>query len=430
MLFLLSLLVAVSSLEWYQQKDLSDFHLQSIISRDCYRGTYGTLSLFTCPLTHVRLEPFASSDQLLCVVQAANYLTAAKILALSGDVEVLWSDNQEYLVVASRLETGLYPSVCSRSEFQGSARNVYTVSSHSIHPYTGEVGDAVGAPLDAVDEFLKDVTANELEDINKGLAWGVPNGAWNTRNSYGNGSKLAVNYVKDEFTKAQAIVTTHTFRSDMCDNVVALFRGMASPNEYVVLGAHLDSRSTNNTSPTQEAPGADDNGTGSALAVLFARLVNKRKVQFRRSILVITFCGEEQGLLGSRAIASLYKNNQTNIVAMYNIDMVGYKPTNSPTVIAFMTGSTNANLTSECRSTISTYLPTLPQGTTSACCSDQQAFHENGFPALGVFETNTSSVIYPDYHRSTDTPDKVNFTQVQYFGQSVFSCLLTKAQII
>jgi len=430
MLFLLSLLVAANSLEWYQQKDLSDFHLQSIISRDCYRGTYGTLSLFTCPLTRVHLEPFASSDQLLCVVEATNYLMAAKILALSGDMDVLWSDNQEYLVVASRLANGLYPNVCSRSEFQGSARNVYTVSSHSIHPYTSPVGDAVGAPLDTVDQFIKDVTANELEEINKGLAFGVPNGAWNTRNSYGQGSRLAVNYVKDEFSKAGATVTTQTFRSDMCDNVIAEFRGMSSPTEIVVLGAHLDSRSTNNTSPTQEAPGADDNGTGSALAVLFARIVKKRGTQFRRTIRVITFCGEEQGLIGSRAIASLYKNQSVNVVAMYNIDMVGYKPPTSGTVVAFMTGSANANLTAECRSTVSQYLPTQAQGTTSACCSDQQAFHENGYAALGVFETNTSSVVYPDYHRSTDTPDKVNFPQVAIFGQSVFSCLLTKAQII
>jgi len=57
-------------------------------------------------------------------------------------------------------------------------------------------------------------------------------------------------------------------------------------------------------------------------------------------------------------------------------------------------------------------------------------FFENGFPAIGVFETNTSSVVYPDYHRDTDTPDKVNFPQVAIFGQAVFSCLLTTAQIL
>jgi len=145
---------------------------------------------------------------------------------------------------------------------------------------------------------------------------------------------------------------------------------------------------------------------------------------------VITFCGEEQGLVGSRAIAQFYKNQGVPITAMYNVDMVGYKPPNQGTVVAFMTGSTTASLVTECRATIANYLPTQAQGTTSACCSDQQAFFENGFPALGVFETNTSSVIYPDYHRSTDTPDKVDFPQVAIFAQSIFSCLLSKAGVI
>jgi len=214
----------------------------------------------------------------------------------------------------------------------------------------------------------------------------------------------------------------------MCDNIVADFPG--DPTSIIVLGAHLDSRSTNNTSPDLVAPGADDNGTGTAIAILFARLVARLKYQFRSTVRVITFCGEEQGLLGSRNIAQFYKNQSVPITAMYNVDMVGYKPPGQDTVVAFMTGSTTASLVTECRATISNYLPTQAQGTTSACCSDQQAFFENGFPALGVFETNTSSVIYPDYHRSTDTPDKVDFPQVAIFAQSIFSCLLSKAGVI
>jgi len=344
-------------------------------------------------------------------------------------VDVLWSDGQEYIVVAARLGTGLYPNICSRSEFQGSAVNVYTVSPNSIQPST-VLDQAVGAPLDTIAGFIAAVSASELKDINEKLAFGSPNGAWNTRNSYGNGSKLAVNFAFSEFQSAGASVTRQTFRADMCDNVIAEFRGAAAPTEIVVLGAHLDSRGVNNTSPTAAAPGADDNGSGTALAIHFARLVKQRGTQFRRTVRIITFCGEEQGLLGSRAIAQLYKNQSVNIIAMYNIDMVGYKPPTSPTVVAFMTGSATANLTTQCRNTVSQYLPSQPQGTTSACCSDQQAFFENGFPAIGVFETNTSSVVYPDYHRDTDTPDKVNFPQVAIFGQAVFSCLLTTAQIL
>jgi len=409
---------------------LSDYHLQSIIDRDCYRGTYGRLSLFTCPLTHVYLESFATSDQLLCVVEASNYPMAAKIISLSGEVDLLWNDG-EYFVVAGH-SASVYPTICSRSEFQGSAQNVYTVSSHSIHPATYSPAVEVGAPMDTVQGFIGGVTASELQEIVTKLAYGDPSGNWNTRNSYSVGATRAVNWVVDEFKNAGATVTLHQFNSSMCSNVIADFRGASASDEIVVLGAHLDSRAASTTNATQPAPGADDNGTGSAIAVLFARLVKRRGTAFRRTIRVITFCGEEQGLVGSRAIARMYNstNPRTNIVAMYNVDMVGYKPPTSPTVVAFMTGSSTASLRTECQSTVQQYLPSQPIGTTSACCSDQQAFFEVNYPAIGVFETNTSSVIYPDYHRDTDTPDKVNFPQVAIFAQAAYSCLLTKGQIL
>jgi len=434
MLFLLAFLGVVNSVEWYQQKDLSDFHLQSVISRDCYRGTYGSLSLFTCPLTHVHLDPFTtlSNDKLLCVVEASNYYQAAKILALSPEVDVLWEDEKEYFIIGGLVDhLAIHPTICSRSEFGGAAKNVYTVSSHSIHPYASEFESQPGAPLVTIQEFLANVSASEIQDINTKLAYGDPNGTWNTRNSYGTGATLAVNWTLREFQNAGASAQRYTFRTDMCDNLVAEFRGTALPNEIIVLGAHLDSRSTQVNSPTQVAPGADDNGTGTAIAVLFARIARRLNASFRRTIRLMTFCGEEQGLVGSRAIASSYRTSGVNVVAMYNVDMVGYRrpAPNNFTVLAFMTGSTNANLTSQCRSTITTYLPTVAQGTTSACCSDQQAFHENNFPALGLFETNTSSVVYPDYHQSTDTPDKVNFQQVADFARAAFSCVLSRAEV-
>jgi len=363
-------------------------------------------------------------------VEANNYDQVAKILAYSTEVDVLWADEKEYFIIGSRVEVPYHPAICSRSEFKGAANNVYTVATHSFHPFASEIESQM--PLDTIPGFIGAVNASELQEIVTKLAYGDPNGNWNTRNSFSEGAKRAVTFAANEFTQAGAQVTRQTFRTDMCDNLIAEFRGTALPNEIVVVGSHLDSRSTQVNSPTQIAPGADDNGSGTAINILFARLVRRRGTQFRRTIRLMTFCGEEQGLVGSRAIASQYRNQSVNVVAMYNVDMVGFRrpAPNNYTVVAFMTGSTNAALTTQCRNTVTQYLPSALQGTTSACCSDQQAFHENGYPALGVFETNTSSVVYPDYHQSSDTPDKVNFPQVATFAQAIYSCVATTAQIL
>jgi len=342
----------------------------------------------------------------------------------------LWQDGQDYFIIGSRLDVSSHPTICSRSEFGGAAKNVFTVATHSIHPKPFESEPLPEAPLVSIQDFINAVNANDLKDINEKLAFGDPNGAWNTRNSYGNGAKLAVNWTLRQFQDNGATVTRHTFRTDMCDNLIAEFRGTSLPNEIVILGSHLDSRASMVNSPTQVAPGADDNGSGTAINILFARLVFNLKAQFRRTVRLMTFCGEEQGLVGSRAIAAQYKNQSVNVVAMYNVDMVGYQRPGQGTVVAFMTGSVNANLTTQCRNTVTQYLPGQAQGTTSACCSDQQAFTENSYPALGVFETNTSSVVYPDYHSTTDTPDKVSFPQVAIFAKAIYSCVLTTAQLL
>jgi len=422
--------LAAADTTWYVQKDLSDYHLQSVIGRDCYRGTYGTLSLFTCPLTRVHLEPFAtvSNERLLCVVEASNYAQVSKLLASSAEVSLLWEDSSEYFVVAGQ-SSDIYPTICSSSsEFEGYARNAYTVSPNAIHP--SDVNALLGEqpqPLDVISDFIAQVTTAELQTLVTQLAFGQPNGTWNTRNSYGNGSRLAVTWALGEFQKTGASSVRSSFRTDMCDNIIAEFRGTSAPNEIIVLGSHLDSRSTNNTSPTQVAPGADDNGSGTAINILFARLVQKQGISFRRTVRLMTFCGEEQGLLGSRAIAQNYRNTSQNVVAMYNVDMVGWQPQNTNTTIAFMTGSTTPALRNACMDTVRTYLPGQAVGTTSACCSDQQAFFENNFPAMGLFETPTSSVVYPYYHQSTDLPQYVSFPQVALFAKAIYSCVLSSS---
>lgn len=77
-----------------------------------------------------------------------------------------------------------------------------------------------------------------------------------------------------------------------CFNVVAELRGSEFPDEYVMVGGHLDS--------WDGAEGAQDNGTGVATTLEAARLITASGVKPRRTIRFLLFGGEEQGLFGSR----------------------------------------------------------------------------------------------------------------------------------
>jgi len=78
---------------------------------------------------------------------------------------------------------------------------------------------------------------------------------------------------------------------------------------------------------------------------------------------------------------------------------------------------------------VADYVPTLKTGTTSACCSDQQSWFRAGKPSIGVFETPTSAVVYPRYHRSDDVADSglINYEQVTSFDKGMLSCAMEYA---
>jgi leucyl aminopeptidase len=313
-----------------------------------------------------------------------------------------------------------------------------TVAKDAFRPSTLNILEGhESKTLDDISDLLLLVNADALRTLVTQLANGPGGGAnltWNSRNSFATGSRQAVNWAEQQFRAARATnVQQLPFNTQYCNNIVAEYRGITHPNEIVVFGAHMDSRNEGVNNTSNPAPGADDNGSGSASAINFARLIDETRIhtRFLRTLIIQTYCGEEQGLVGSGAIARDYRSRNVSVVAMYNIDMVGYRrpPPNNYTSVAFMTGSTSATLTTSCKNVARNYNTYGPStntyiGDTSACCSDQQSFHQQQYPAVSVFETNTSGAVYPDYHRQTDTPDKVNYDQVASFCKAIYACAL------
>ena len=82
-------------------------------------------------------------------------------------------------------------------------------------------------------------------------------------------------------------------------NVVAIQRGTERPNEVVIVQGHIDSRVSDVMDATSDAPGANDDGSGSALVIEAARIISQQP-QHQATIVFALLSGEEQGLLGGK----------------------------------------------------------------------------------------------------------------------------------
>ena len=104
-------------------------------------------------------------------------------------------------------------------------------------------------------------------------------------------------------------------------SVILTIDGANSPDEFVIIGGHIDSTSWNKN----DAPGADDNASGIASLNEMVRVLLEKEFVPNRTIEVMAFAAEEIGLVGSDEIASEYANNGVNVIAYVQFDMTGYK---------------------------------------------------------------------------------------------------------
>jgi hypothetical protein len=106
-------------------------------------------------------------------------------------------------------------------------------------------------------------------------------------------------------------------------NVYAVLKG-ANPEaarRVVLVTGHYDSRVTDVLDSKSAAPGANDDGSGTAVSLECARVLSKLK--FPATIIFLTVAGEEQGLNGSRHFAQMARDQGRDIVAVLNNDIVG-----------------------------------------------------------------------------------------------------------
>lgn len=186
--------------------------------------------------------------------------------------------------------------------------------------------------------IVQEIDARNLErTIRKLVSFGTRN-TLSAQNDPNRGIGAARDWLFSEFSKAAAqsggrmTVEKQTFEQakaarvpspTMITNVVATLRGTkaeSAERTYVVSG-HYDSMCSSPTDATCDAPGANDDASGTAAVLEMARVM--AKYEFDATIVFMAVAGEEQGLLGSTYFAEQAKQKNMDVEAMFTNDIIG-----------------------------------------------------------------------------------------------------------
>jgi hypothetical protein len=188
-------------------------------------------------------------------------------------------------------------------------------------------------------------------------------------------------------------------------NVIAEKTGMTYPDQYYIVCAHYDAVSE--VSSTQ-APGADDNASGTAAVLEAARVLADH--DFDYSLRFILFAGEEQGLLGSAAYAADAAQNGDQILGVINLDMIAYDGDDNRHFEIHTETMPEAQALGDLLETNvygwDLYLVPWKYTNNAAWYSDHASFWRAGYPAVLVIEDWSDHT--PHYHTTGDVYSTLN----------------------
>jgi len=199
-----------------------------------------------------------------------------------------------------------------------------------------------------IEQMVKEVSPDSLHSyINTLVAFGTRN-TLSTQTDPKRGIGAARNWVLRKFNefakesngRLNAIIDTTTLQPDgkrvdttlLLGNVMATLKGTdASDTRIFIISGHLDNMRSDVMDRTGDAPGADDDGSGTAAVLECARIMSKHS--FPATIIFVAVSGEEQGLLGSTYMANKAKKENWNIEAVLNNDIMGSNNSNETNII-------------------------------------------------------------------------------------------------
>lgn len=194
-------------------------------------------------------------------------------------------------------------------------------------------------------------------------------------------------------------------------NVVGEITGSETPNEIVVVGAHLDSNDL--------GPGALDNAAGSAAVLETARAIKALGLKPRRTIRFVLFTGEEEGMVGSIAYVERHREEMDRTVAALVMDIGAGRP-----VGWFSMGRTDLDASLRALSAPLSQFGEFAIEHAAFAATDNAPFMAEGVPNLILIQDETP--YFPVHHTIADTPDKID---ARDFASSVAALAATSHAI-
>lgn len=199
-----------------------------------------------------------------------------------------------------------------------------------------------------IESMVKEVSADSLQSYIKAMVSFGTRSTVSSTTDVKKGIGAARNWVLSKFNQFAAVsggrlsafVDTTTYAADgkrvqhpiNLGNTVATLKGTDPKDDRIfIISGHLDSRRTDVMDGTADAPGANDDGSGSAAVLECARVMSRHS--FPATIIFVTVSGEEQGLLGSGYMAKKAKAANWNIEAVLNNDIMGSNNSNQTNII-------------------------------------------------------------------------------------------------
>lgn len=198
-----------------------------------------------------------------------------------------------------------------------------------------------------IEQMIKEISPDSLQYYIKTMvAFGTRNTLSNqTNNTRGIGA--ARKWVLNKFNQFAALsngrmtafIDTVTLPADgrridrpvVLGNVVATLKGTNPDDKRIfIISGHLDNMRSSPTDSIGDAPGANDDASGSAAVIECARILSKH--HFPATIIFVTVSGEEQGLLGANFMSEKARKENWNIEAVLNNDIVGSNNSNETNI--------------------------------------------------------------------------------------------------